>query len=277
MRGRLFPCLVLCLLVAPSVQPRLHSPPLDPEHNPAFIAVSDDGSPLPDDATMIELAQHNPIAFVENCLRRYGREVKGYTALLRKHERIKKQLLAPELVAVSFRERPHSVLLKWVDGARLAGTVLYVKGERNDQLLVRPAVRLFRSVEFERDPYGDEAGQNGRYRIPEFGIRYGMERTLAAWMAARKRNALHVAYLGTRSVPELDNRVCHVLHRTGYEGPEDDGIADFVTYCDAETWLQIGSVLRGEQDQLIASYFFRELQLNPAFPPERFTSQGMRD
>lgn len=277
MRSSLLLCLLLCLLVAPAPLPPPSLPALDEGDSSVFHSVSDDGSPLPDNATMRQLARDNPIAFLENCLRRQGRDVQGYTALLAKHERIEGKLVPPELVEVAYREHPHSVRLNWIEGARRAGTVLYVHGEHRDQLLVRPANPLLSFVGIvERDPYGEEARQNGRYPLPEFGIRRGTERALACWIAASKRKTLKVQYLGIQPIAELGNRKCHVLHRSHPNEPEDDGITEVLLYFDAEHWLQIGTILHDERGELIAKYYFRELRLNPTFSPDQFTRQGMK-
>lgn len=207
---------------------------------------------------------------------RHGREVRGYTAVLHKHERIGGQLVPPEVVEVAFREEPHSVRLNWLKGARRAGTVLYVQGENNNKVLVKPAGLLgsmFGIV--ERGPDSDDARQSGRYPLPEFGIRRGMERILATWVAAQKRQALHVEYLETRPIADLGDRTCHVLRRTGYERPARDGIAELTLYVDSETWLQTGTVLRDDKGELIASYFFRNVQLNPTFSAGQFTRDGL--
>ena len=120
--------------------------------------------------------------------------------------------MPPERVRVSFREQPHSVLLHWLAGARRAGTALYVRGENNDKILVRPARLLSLIGVVQRDPYSSEARQNGRYVLPEFGIRIGMERTLAGWVNALKRGQLHVEYLGTR--PSRNCMIAFVIFST---------------------------------------------------------------
>lgn len=269
-------CLLICLFLVPAPPP--HGTAIVPslrEVNPILQTVADDGSPLPDDTAMQRLAQQHPVAFLENCLRRCGREVVGFEALLFKHERIGGQLQQPELLRASFREHPHGVLLKWVRGERQASAVLFVTGENSDKILVRPA-GLFRNLlVVQRDPYGADARQNGRYALPEFGIKFAMQRTLASWTAAQRRGRLQVSYLGIRQIPELNNRVCHILHRTGFDPPEDDGVADVLFYFDQENWLQTGSVLRDSQNELIAEYYFRDLTINPTFPDNRFTRQGL--
>src|SRR5207237_2060865 len=122
-----------------------------------------------------------------------------------------------------------------------------------------------------RDPEGREARQTGRYTIKEFGIKKGMDRTLDSWHEAARHHALHITYLGEQRIAEVGDRLCYVLQRAPYARPEEDGIVELTVYLDKETWLQVGSVLRGEEGRLIGAYYFRDVQLNPDFGPEQFT------
>lgn len=266
MRYLLF--LPLCLAVVPDV-------PKPPTSLVSPGAVQDDGSPLPDNAGLERLAHRDPVAFLEACLRRCDREVKGYRAILFKHERIEGQLHDPEVIAVSFREKPFSVLFDWREGAGRAQRTLYVKGENDDKLVIRPAGWRYRVAGIvTREPDGPDARASGRYPLTGFGIKIGMQLVLLSWQAAQKNGELHVEYLGRRRIRELDNRECHVLHRSHYARPEEEGITDLVMYVDAETWLQVGTILEGK-DGLIGEYYFRDLRLNPEFLPETFTRQAL--
>jgi Protein of unknown function (DUF1571) len=272
---RLLLCLLLCLIVAPAPLPSQRSAPPASHHDGGPPAAADDNSTLLDNDAMRLLAEKKPIRFLQTCLRRHIREVKGYHALLAKHERLAGNLLGPEVIRVSFREKPHSVLMQWLEGARLAGAVLYVQGENNNLALVRPAGLASLIGIVERNPVSEEALQNSRYTLPDFGIRIGAERTLAAWVDAEKRGQLQVEYRGIRPIPELNNRLCHVLHRTSDPRLDDEGVAHLTIYIDQENWMQIGSVLRGAKGELIAEYYFRDLQLNPTFPANFFTRDAM--
>src|SRR5438309_545674 len=53
---------------------------------PPAVVLSQPEGALPDNATMERLIQEDPCAFLENCLRRYQRDVKGYTCTLQKQE-----------------------------------------------------------------------------------------------------------------------------------------------------------------------------------------------
>jgi hypothetical protein len=269
MRYPLF--LALCLAVVP------HDPrPADLPVPAAPVAeVQDDGSALPDDAGLERLAHTDPVAFLEACLRRYDREVHGYRVTLHKHERLEGKLPPPEVIDVAFREKPFSVLFDWREGAGRAQRTLYVRGENDDKLLVRPAGWRFHVAGIvTRDPEGPDARAAGRYPLPGFGIKIGTQRVLTSWQEARKRGELHVEYVGRQRVPELGNRMCHVLRRQPYARPEEDGITSLVMYVDVETWLQVGTVLEGDNG-LIGEYFFRDVRLNPEFPAETFTRQTL--
>ena len=239
-------------------------------------AVQDDGGALPDNATMTRLAKDDPIRFLENCLKRCDREAHGYRCTLVKQERLGGKLQRSEVIAVAFRETPFSARLDWKEGARLAQRVLYVKGENDNMLVVKPAGLASLVGVVKREPEGPDARNSGRYPLTEFGIKVGMERTLGSWERARKDGAFRVEYLGERKVPEVGGRRCWVLKRTGYRQPEEDGITELTTYFDQETWLQVGSVVKGARGEVIGAYYFRDVQLNPKFPADTFTVEAIK-
>jgi hypothetical protein len=243
---------------------------------PAFRDVADNGNPLPSEAEMERLAENDPLAFVRECIRRYDREVQGYTATLHKQERLEGRLQRSEEIDVAFRDKPFSVLLRWKEGARRAASVLYVKGENRDQLLVRPAGVLAVAGIVARDPKGEEARNSGRYPLTEFGIKIGMQRTLASWQSAKKDNALHVEFLGVKKIREAGDRLCWVLKRTRYAAPAPEGITESTLYFDKDSWLQVGTVLKGEENKLIGEYFFRDIKINPDFPNDTFSRNALK-
>jgi hypothetical protein len=166
----------------------------------------------------------------------------------------------------------------------LADSALYVAEENKEKdrdgnlksmMLVHPAglAGKLRPV-VSRDPEGEEARQAGRYTLPDFGIEKGTQRTLASWKAAQAKGQLNVEFLGEVKVPEAGDRSCYKLRRTKYAKPEEDGVTELTIYIDKETWLQVGSVLKGEKDQYIAQYFFRDIKLNPDVK-EAFTKEAL--
>jgi hypothetical protein len=237
---------------------------------------------------MEELARYNPVQFMENCLRRCKRTVSSYTLTLDKQERLGGKLQPQEIIAATFREKPFSVLLRWEKGARLADSVLYVEGENQEKvdgqarsmLVVHPAGVLGKLLKpVKRKPDGPEAKQSGRYTVPEFGLEKGMLLTWNSWKRATEDpsgNNLHVEYLGQVTLKEAGDRICYKLRRTEYAHPEEDGITELTIYVDKETWLQVGSELRGDfngEKQWIGKYYFRDIRLNPELSDDDFKTE----
>lgn len=268
MRRALF-CLPLCLLFISDTSSKEQAPPT------VFPDVPDNGKALPSEDKMEGLAKRDPLAFLEECLRRYNHDVKGYTATLQKQERIDGKLERSEIIDVAFREEPFSVRMLWKEGARRASALLYVRGQNRDQLLIRPAGILSVAGIVQRDPNGTDAKKGGRYPVPEFGIKIGTQRTLASWEKAKKADALHVEFLGVKAIKAAGNRPCWVLRRNRYAQVEDDGITEITIYVDKESWLQVGTVLKGEEGKLIGEYFFRDLKINPDFPRGTFSRESL--
>jgi hypothetical protein len=219
----------------------------------------------------------DPVVFLEKCLERYDREVRAYTVTLKKQERIQGKLRSPERIEAVFRESPFSVYFHWLSGAdRKADKALYVEGKYDNKLLAVPHGVLGTLAKFagrrvvERDVNGEDARNSGRYPLSEFGFRIATQRVLTAWKKARADNTLHVEYLGVVRLPEAGDRLCYKVRRRHYAQPEEDGVMELVAYFDVEHWLQVGSILRDAQGQLIAEYFFSNLRLNPPLEDSQF-------
>lgn len=265
---RLVICLPLCLCMAPS-NPDVNSKPA------AYVdAVKDDGSALVTSDEMARLAKNDVLTFYKEMLLRYKREVKGYTATFLKQELIGDQLRPTEVIDIQFREHPHSVFMTWQKGAGQASRVLYVEGENNGKLQALPTIAPKLIGVIERDVNGKEARNGNRYTLQEFGLFRTADRTLKDWTAAQEAGELRVEYLGVKKVKEAGDRSCYVLHRA-LKKPDRDGVSDATMYIDVETWLQVGTVLKDAEGNLLGSYFFRDLKLNPEFKKDQFTKAAL--
>jgi len=266
---RLFLLLPLCLLLAPDRSPSLAGRSSSARPAPPAQPLSQANE------RMAYLAAKDPVAFVEAAIARYDREVKGYTCLLIKQERLSGVLMPEEQMLCWFREEPtFRVLMEWTQGARLAHRVLYVKGANDDKLLVKLNGVLALGGTARRDADGPDARSSARYPATEFGMRIGMQRTLDAFKAARARGELRTVFNGCKTVPEL-GYPCWELVRPDYPRPEDDGISHATYYYDPQTWLQVGSVLRDAQGNLIGRYFFCEVKVNAAIDEAMFVEKAL--
>jgi hypothetical protein len=263
--------LALCLLLACSPT----NAEVDEKANPPEVATPKEWK-QPDNASMEQLAAKDPIAFLENCIHRYHRDVQAYRLKFHKKERINGKLNDAEEIEVCFRDKPHSVLFGWIEGARKADAALYVEGKNDDKLLVLPHGGLSRLAGIvKRDPEGSEAKSSGRYSLKQFGLKSSTLRALESWKAAKADDDLYVEFLGAEKIKEAGDRVCWVLKRSKYKKPERDGVTETVLYFDKETWLQVGSVVRADGGKLVGEYYFRDIQLNPKFDDNQFTRRAL--
>ena len=235
---------------------------------------ANDGPPNASDMT--NLARQDPFVFLQNCMKLYDKNVRGYQVILQKQERLQGKLQNREIIEVAFREQPYSVAMRWLEGARKADRVVFVAGENEGMMLAHPAGVAGKLVKVvKRKVDSDEARQSGRYTLDQFGFKKSLQRILTSMQAPKQKDALHLQFLGETKVFECDQRICFKLKRT-YEAPEADGTEDLTLYVDRENFLPVGIVVRGKIDaatgnrELLGEYFFRDLRLNPQFSPQQF-------
>jgi hypothetical protein len=115
-----------------------------------------------------------------------------------------------------------------------------------------------------------------RFGIDKFGMHMGAQDTLQAIHAAQKAGTLHLKYEGIEKVSKAGDRLCYKLVRTPYTPPEEkEGINELITYIDRATLLQVGSILKDAKGEFIGEYFFRDIELNPAFDEAQFTRKKL--
>lgn len=276
---RLLLCLPLCLLMAPSSLPALPDAPAEAE-KPAEQSPRREPTPnevpLPDSATMEKLAKSDPVAFLQQCLRYYERNVRGYHLVMQKQERLAGELRGREEIEVWFREKPYAVHLNWIKGARLAQRALYADGENDGNMLVRPAGWRSLAGIVTRDPEGPEAKQSGRVSLKQYGLKNGLLRALKPWEAARGGGKLHVGFLGEQKLAAAGDRVCLGLKRDRFATPENDGVAEQTLWFDRDTWLMVGSIAKDAKGNLIGEYYFRDVKLNPKFEGDPFRREALK-
>lgn len=255
---------------------------------PTFETAAGD---LPTPERFAELAKSDPVAMLAACLTRYDREVKGYTATLAKHERVRGNLQEAELIHVALQEKPLAVHLRWVSGIRL-GTAEAIFAELDDPDKIKTR-RTWFPKEYTINLKGESARGAARICLRDGGFRATMLRTHTTWGRHRDAGELKTSYEGPRAVAELGGRVCHVVTRTcvrreadafalDEQPPTDpwvverDGFDRVTIYVDAERWIQVGARLVRVDGGLVGEYFHRDVVLNPVFPADEFTAAGLK-
>jgi len=269
----------------------------------------DTGDELPTAAEFEELARTDPVKLLAVCLTRYQREVKnGITATLIKKERVKGEPRPPkdpadETIDLSVKgdvpgadgKRNAHVRMIWSAGARkaLVGTVygsLFVEetGGADDKIV---AGLGFTTIKTEVN--GSLARGASRYCIKDAGLYGAMLRSHTVWKKRQDDKELHWSFVERRTVPEVGGRDCFVIERTcpspevdpfeiggepnlGGKKPEEVGSVRVRLFIDVERWMQVGSELHRADGNLLGSYYFRDVNLNPTFADDTFTIDGLK-
>lgn len=246
------------------------------------------GGPVSDDR-FAELVCTDPVAALDASVAAYREHADGFTAEFRKRERTGGKLADEEVIAVAVKDDPYSVLMVWRQGGGAGKGTVFVDGQNAGKM----KVWMYRLSVLDVDPQGVLPKQSARYTIEEFGILKATQKTRKAWAAAKDAGQLKTEYLGRRAVPEAGGRECFVVRRTCPADQIDpfisggpavevtdknrrDSFRTVTVYLDCETRLQVGTEQHRHDGELTASYFFRNVNLKPAFDENTFTTKSFK-
>lgn len=198
--------------------------------------------------------------------------IQDYTATFIKQERIKGKLRAPETVHLKF-QKPFKVYMKWISGTREGQEVLYVKGKNGGKVMAHPGFGGFIGgmlnlilPTFAISPDGPTAMKDNLHPITNSGIGNMIESIILNNTIAKANNDLSLTVKGEA---EVDGRSSYIVERILPE--EDDYPAHrALLYIDKGHNLPVKLVLHDWEDQLLASYEYRKLVLNPGLEPIEF-------
>ncbi len=219
-----------------------------------------------------DLARRDPTAFMRMCLDRYERDIRDYTCVFHKHERISGKLRKTEEIEVRYRESPKSVFMIWRKNADQAKRVLFRDGpeyvnDKGEKLArIEPAGALIRLVvsDIMMPIHGKRARKSSRRPIDQFGFRAALEKLLADNRRAASRGDLDFRFAGES---EVDGRPTFVFERTlPYGGPQGAyPNARMVMHIDQQ-WLlptAIYTYADTAGKKLLGSYVYTAVVLNP--------------
>lgn len=199
------------------------------------------------------------------------------------------------------------VAVKWRSGAKsflraeILGTLFSERPEAEGGLggkvvTWRPKA-LLSALSSPLPPNSGLAMNQSRYCVRDAGLYRTMLRTHEAWKARQESGEFKYEYLGTKRVEKAGNRECHVIRRicprieldafelggTASTDPKvvaAEGFTEVTIYIDRERWLQVATeTYRTEPDGTkvtVGTYYFRDIELNPTFPPDAFTTDGLK-
>lgn len=230
-------------------------------------------------AALIEMLRTDPYLIARMSRERYENEVRDYSCVFVKQELIDGKLRPAEEISVRFRREPTSIYMTWLRNEDKTRRCLYVDSPEfvdsrgRKFALVEPAGMLVRLLvsKVEIPIHGRMASQASRRPIDEFGFGATLDLLERYNMKAERHGVLDFRYSGEG---EVDGRPTYILERRlPYPGPNNEfPDAKLLIEFDQE-WLlpvSVKSYADLEGKQLLGSYVFTQVRLNPGFSDQDF-------
>jgi len=194
--------------------------------------------------------------------------VQDYTAHFVKRERIKDKLRDAEDIQLKFRE-PGQIYMRWMGPAVPGREILFVKGRDQNRALIHEPQFPSSLITILTRPDSPLVLQESRYPITDVGLG-----RLIDLLATHTHRALTRGELTTREVPAVDPSVSAKAEQrlelitpraaTGYLANRA------VVTIDLATRLPVAVELFGTSDELLASYTYKDLIVNPGLTDRDF-------
>ncbi|HEY7327957.1 MAG TPA: DUF1571 domain-containing protein [Gemmataceae bacterium] len=208
-----------------------------------------------------------PMRLIHEAQRAYA-NVRDYTCLLIKRERMNGKLPPDNVMEMKVRTQPFSVYLRWLQPRNEAGQeVCYVDGKNDGKMRVHPKGVIGSVAGFvSLDPNDPRARQTSKRNITEAGIGNMIERFARAWEHERRLNLTRQVQVAEY---EYNRRRCNRVEITH----PDNANGQFlyyrdIIYFDKETHLPIRLEFydwprqAGDPGQLVEVYSFANMRLN---------------
>lgn len=217
---------------------------------------------------ILTLAKYDQIALLKLCLERYDANVQDFSCTFVKQERINGKVNPEQWISVKFLDHPFSVAMHWTRNAPIGDRLLYIEGQNDGNMLVKPKGMLGGLVgTVQRKPDGPEAMANTLRPVTLFGFRRSTESMIHVYELARKNGDLKCEFKG---FADVDGREALVLERT--LPPKDAYPSNrTVIYVDKELLLPICVESYDWDGQLQSRYVFKDLKINIGLKTADFT------
>ncbi|MEZ6091704.1 MAG: DUF1571 domain-containing protein [Pirellulaceae bacterium] len=241
----------------------------------------------------VESAKLHPLMHVIELatkgLERTDREIKEYSCLLIKREKVDGELTQREYMRAKIRHRrlddgelvvPFSVYLKFLKPSSVAGReVLYVENQRNGDLLARRGGPRLANITVELDPTGHYAMQGNRHPITEIGFRNLVHRLIENMRADLSSDDVEVQYYDDAKLADRPCEHIVVTHRRRTEAHDYQMARVFI---DKELGVPVFFASydwpsnEGGEPELKEEYIFTDIVLNPGFTDLDFDAGNPR-
>lgn len=230
-------------------------------------------------------ARRDPLSALRQASQECERLVRDYVCTFVKQEQVQGRLRKAQDIRVQCRTEPFSVLMEWLTNKDKCDRVLYVKGkwlngDGGDQAWADPAgwaidLLLGPKGGVLQNIHGRMAEATARRTVDQFGFINTFDLLLKYSDMARERGELDLAYLGQS---ELNGQQTYLFQRrlpyTGEDGRYPERL--LLVHLDRDTRLPIGvfTWADDEKQELLGSYVFKDVELNPGLPDEVFSKEA---
>lgn len=225
-----------------------------------------------------DLAQRDPMAFLQFCWDEYKKNVTDYRCTFTKHERIMGQLQPEQIADVRFREAPFSVDMTFTKNIGECKRALYVADkwlddEGNQQAWAKPGGAIVRLLisKILQPIHGPRAQKASRRTIDQFGFGKSFELIIHYSKKAQAEDALTLRYAG---VGEVEGRPTYKFERIlPYDGDEANYPDHLLVFhIDREMLLPVACYAYSDQagNDLLGSYVYTDVVLNPGYVADDF-------
>lgn len=207
---------------------------------------------------------------------RIRREIRDYTCLMVKRERVDGELGEYQFIQAKVRHRrrgsssdrmvPFSVYLRFLAPSRLKNReVLYVEGQNNGRLIARKGGSRFPFVTTSVEPTSRLAMQGNRYPITEFGFENLVRRLIEV---AQEEIAIEGSDVQYYKNAKVDGRECIGVAVRQTRKREDSRFYMARVYIDRRLQVPIHYEAygwpeeEGEKPPLLEQYTYRDIKLN---------------
>ena len=248
-------------------------------HDVVVIDGKQSGSNVGQADKLEQLAKTDHIALLQMCLDNYQAKYHDYTCTFTKQEVINGTNKPLQMMEVKHMAQPFSVAMHWIKNPPLGDTVLYVEGQYNDQMLVRPTSPLLRGLvgTVVRSPDDAEAMKNTLRPVNMFGFERGLKSLLEIYKKAKDAGDLKQSFGGYAEVgdPKGGGRKCMLLVRNLPDKPEYKAASPkTVIYIDADYLLPVrieGFDASGTPD---SSYDYGNIKFNVGLAAKDFRPES---
>lgn len=207
---------------------------------------------------------HDPHAIMQHLARAYD-DVRDYTAVFLKRERINGTLLPQETIELRF-QAPFKVYMAWRQP--YAGRVIvYVEGENDNKILVNPG-GLLRFLRLQLEPTSSLATKNAHHSVREVGLQQTIALLVREYERGQREGQMTLTFQGDDEVAGRAayhlTLVCHADKTAGYYAQRGE------IWVDAEHFLPIRLSLYDWDGELYAYYEYQRLRVNPGLGAEAF-------